>query len=600
VSIGSTNRSDAEKQVCAQSLRGAKALWENSLNKLQTPVFNQSCRELKSEVLVQALADQYIREDFYNKQGFLEACGPLRDMVVARSMITEGAVRINHIARHILVVDVAGDGYCQLRALFASTRPNFLPEYPGNIFCQLNSSQLFKRSIIEGKIGSVAHPLETQAVGERIRELLQIWNDPQNPHFPVVLNALVAEMVNVYTDENDNDSKSIQNLQRQEEKASGKQKQNLEQEIFQKHRNLEAREAENTYLFEEPKNEEWLSTNKAKLEQGLEKILNSISGDLWFTFYSKVRNVPIQTFNQSQDAAKKTFIQTSVFKPARNYQDKPLACVVKVGAHWKAAILLDEFKFGMLKDFQLIDRETQVFHASDDEPNKWYLEGGHQDKEVEIEASKPIKLTSDLKNDCTLAIRGDQNASSRIKQYLYSVLGGSYVKHELVPLDDGGWVLLVSTTNAGEYTFTSDCDLEQNPVAAGGGAAIAAAPKPAAAIAAVQSAAAGGGAAIAARPPVQPAAAKPLDKLDVRDSKLVSILQKDSKHDALDAYLRRFDKYQSYLIEENKDGWVLTVFTNTGSETQFTINDPAKSASSAPSKGAAKPAGKSNDSCVVM
>jgi hypothetical protein len=591
VSIGSTNRSDAEKQVCAQSLRGAKALWENSqINKLQTPVFNQSCRELKSEVLVQALADQYIREDFYNKQGFLEACGPLRDMVVARSMITEGAVRINHIARHILVVDVAGDGYCQLRALFASTRPNFLPEYPGNIFCQLNSSQLFKRSIIEGKIGSVAHPLETQAVGERIRELLQIWNDPQNPHFPVVLNALVAEMVNVYTDENDNDSKSIQNLQRQEEKASGKQKQNLEQEIFQKHRNLEAREAENTYLFEEPKNEEWLSTNKAKLEQGLEKILNSISGDLWFTFYSKVRNVPIQTFNQSQDAAKKTFIQTSVFKPARNYQDKPLACVVKVGAHWKAAILLDEFKFGMLKDFQLIDPETQLFHASDDEPNKWYLEGGHQDKEVEIEASKPIKLTSDLKNDCTLAIRGDQNASSRIKQYLYSVLGGSYVKHELVPLDDGGWVLLVSTTNAGEYTFTSDCDLEQNPVAAGGGAAE---PK-------TSSSAAGGGAAIAARPPVQPAAAKPLDKLDVRDSKLVSILQKDSKHDALDAYLRRFDKYQSYLIEENKDGWVLTVFTNTGSETQFTINDPAKSASSAPSKGAAKPAGKSNDSCVVM
>jgi hypothetical protein len=157
-------------------------------------------------------------------------------------------------------------------------------------------------------------------------------------------------------------------------------------------------------------------------------------------------------------------------------------------------------------------------------------------------------------------------------------------------LDDGGWVLLVSTTNAGEYTFTSDCDLEQNPVAAGGGAAE---PK-------TSSSAAGGGAAIAARPPVQPAAAKPLDKLDVRDSKLVSILQKDSKHDALDAYLRRFDKYQSYLIEENKDGWVLTVFTNTGSETQFTINDPAKSASSAPSKGAAKPAGKSNDSCVVM
>ncbi len=593
IDSNSTSRSDAEQQVCEQSLRGAKALWQNSQsNKLHTPDTNQSCRELKREVLVQALANQFNREDFHNKEGFLEACGPLRDMVVARSSMAEGAGRIDHIARHILVVDVAGDGYCQLRALFASTRLNFLPENPGNIFCQLNSSQLFKRSYIEGKGGSVAHPVETQVVGERIQELRQIWANHENPHFPDVLDALVAEMVNVYTDENDNDLASIENLQKRADKALGEEKQNLEQEICQRQTNLRDREVENQYLFEEPKNKEWLTRNEAKLEQGLKKILNSISGDLWFTFYSKVRNVPILTFNQltfnqSEDDAKKTFIETSVFKPAQNYQDKPLACVVKVGAHWKAAILLDDDKFFILRDLELIDKETQVFHASDDEPDKWYLEGGHQDKEFENEASKPIKLTLDLKKFCNQAFRGDQNASRKIEEYLDSVLGGSYVKHKLGPLD-GGWVLSVSTTDRGECIITSDCDLEQNRVAAGGGAAIAVAARPAVA---------GGG---AAKPAVQSSAAKPLSKLDVRDSSLVTILQ-NKNHDALEAYLKRFEKYHSYIIKENKDGWVLTVLTNTGSETKFTINYPAKSASGATSKVAAKPAEKPNESnCVIM
>jgi hypothetical protein len=464
---------------------------------------------------------------------------------------------------------------------------------------------LFKRSIIERKRGSVAHPLETQAVGERIQELRQIWANHEDPHFPVVLDALVAEMADAYAAQNDNDLKSIENLQKRAGEASVLDKKNLEQEICQRQKNLRDREVENQYLFEEPKNNEWLTENIARLDQGLEKILNSISGDLWFTFYSKVRNVPILTFRQGKDGEQKTFIQTSVFKPAQNYQDKPLACVVKVGAHWKAAILLDDFKFSMLREFQLIDRETQVFHASDDEPDKWYLEGGHQDKEFEIEESKPIKLTLDLKNYCTQAFRGDQDASRKIEEYLDNVLGRSYVTHELGPLD-GGWVLSVSTTDRGDCIITSDCDLEQNPVAAGGGAAIAAAPKPA-----VKLAAAGGGAAIAvaarpavaggeaAKPAVQSLASQHLSKLDVSDSSLVTIL-KNKSYDELEAYLRRFDKYQSYLIDENKDGWVLTVLTNTGSETKFTINASAKSASSAPSKGAAKPAGKSNDSCVVM
>ncbi len=512
MSIASPNRSVAEQQVREQSLRGAKALWKNSqLNKLQTPVTNQCCRELKSEVLVQALANQYIREDSHNKQGFLEACGPLREMVGERS-IADRACRIDQIARHILVVDVAGDGYCQLRALFASTRPNFLPEKPGNIFCQLNSSQLFKISIIGGIRGSVAHPDETQAVGERIQELLKIWNDPQNPNFTVVLDALLAEMADAYTAQNDNDSVSIRNLQKRAGEASGQEKQNLEQEICQRQLNRQARHEENQFLFDETKGDEWFRQNKAKLDQGLERILNSISGDLWFTFYSKVRNVPIQTFNQSQDDAKKTFIQTSVFKPARNYQDKPLACVVKVGAHWKAAILLDEFKFSILRDFELIDKETQVFHASDHEPNKWYLEGGHQDKEIEIEASKPIKLTSDLKNLCDKAHTRDQNARPKIEEYLKSVLGELYNGYNFESMDRG-WFLSVTTKNGGEYIFTSDCDLEQNPVAAGGGAAgpktSSSAAKPAAAIAArppVQSAAAGGG---AAEPKTSSSAAKP-------------------------------------------------------------------------------------------
>lgn len=597
MSIGSTNRSDAEQQVCEQSLRGAEALWQNSRsNHLFTDVFNERCRELKSEVLLQALANQFIRDDFRNKQGFLEACGTLGEKVVERSRMAEGAGRIDHIARHILVVDVAGDGYCQLRALFASTRPNFLPEKPGNIFCQLNSSHLFKRSIIGAKRGSVAHPVETQAVGDRIRELLQIWANHEDPHFPVVLDALVAEMVNVYTDENDNDLESIRNLRVRADKASGQEKQNLEQEICQKQSNREAREVENKYLFEEPKNKEWLTRNKARLDQGLEKILNSISGDLWFTFYSKVRNVPILTFNHGKNKAEKTFIKKSVFKPAQNYQDKPLACVVKVGAHWKAAILLDDTKFLTLRGFELIDKETQVFHASDDEPNKWYLEGGHQDKEFEIEASSQIKLTSDLKNFCDQACRGVQDASLRIEEYLHSVLGELYNGYNFESMD-GGWFLSVTTKHGVESIITSESPLEQNPavqpLVAGGGAA-----KPPVQQPAARPAAAGGGAAI---PQTLSPAAKSLDKLDVTDSNLVRILQQDSNHDALDAYLKQFQKYHTYLIIQKKDGWSLEVVTVENKSTQFTINDPAKSASGATSKVAAKPAEKPNESnCVIM
>jgi hypothetical protein len=228
-----------------------------------------------------------------------------------------------------------------------------------------------------------------------------------------------------------------------------------------------------------------------------------------------------------------------------------------------------------------------------------------------------VVLTDELKRLCDKAKKGE---TKEIEAHLRKELKDDYKGSSLIQVDET-WILSVTTRGGGEVCLTPESLIAKSapvqqavtrPAVAGGGAAepktSSSAAKPSAAKPAVQSAAAGGGAASVAQPKpaaaiaaVQSSAAKPLSKLDVKDSNLVRILQQDSNHDALDAYLKQFQKYHTYLLIQKKDGWSLEVFTVENNSTQFTINDPAKSASGATSKVAAKPAEKPNESnCVIM
>jgi hypothetical protein len=618
-------------------------------------------------------------------------------------------LNLSQTVRHLLVFDVAGDGKCQLRALDVSKRP-ILPTQRTERFCQLNTNQLFGIETTDKGQQFVTLDQENLSIQKRI-DFVRAQYVPGQQYFDAVVTALVSEMSDVSATSIGNLRDTIRSLQ-ERIKKDPKTLQELEKRIKEIESEIAKKEIDDAYLYE--KNDpRWFCKHEKKLNEGLEKILGNECGNFWFSLLNQVENCPIITFEQKKDSKENHFIEFQQYlNPKEGQSDLQLACLLKVSGHWKAVMPLNDAQFCDLREKGLLQQETQVFHAQDDQPNKWFLEGKLSGKTFQA-APSPVVLTDELKTLCDKAKKGE---TKEIEAHLREKLKDDYIRSSLIQVE-GAWILSVTTRGEGEVCLSPLSPIAKSapvqqpaarPAAAGGGGAIAAAAKPSAARggaasvaqpsaqlkvddptlleilrtqeknpqalkeyleqnvnhsevyivdaihngwqieifkngtsavykvinppvasmpkgqeSAARPAATGGGAAKppvqqpaarpaaagggAAKPPVQQPAARPaaagggaaipqtlspaaksLDKLDVTDSNLVRILQQDSNHVALDAYLKQFQKYQTYLIKEIKNGWVLTVVTNTNLETRFTINYSAK------------PAGESNGSCVVM